>query len=55
MKLLSSNVVASAKIKTLGYVVISFSGMYSAITQDFKTGGTFLALGGLIIAMGDLL
>ena len=43
------------KIKTAGYAFVSFAAMYAAVTQDFKIGGILAAVGGLIIAMGDLL
>lgn len=40
-------------VKGFGYFIISFGGMFSAITKDFKIGSIIIAVGGMIVASGE--
>ncbi len=41
-------------LKSWGFIVIGISGLYSGLTQDFKIGGFIMAIGGILIVVGEL-
>jgi len=46
---------SKVSLKSWGFGIVALGGMYAAITTDFRIGGIIIAVGGMIVAAGDLL
>jgi len=40
-------------IKAFGFVIIAIDGGYSSLTKDFKIGSLLIAIGALVVAVGE--
>ena len=40
-------------LKAFGFIVIALGGGYASLSRDFRTGSLILAIGALIVAIGE--
>lgn len=40
-------------VKALGFVVIAIGGGYASLLQDFRIGSLIIAIGALVVAIGE--
>ncbi|MBI4154722.1 hypothetical protein HY498_01410 [Candidatus Woesearchaeota archaeon] len=42
-------------VKAIGFIIIAIGGGYASLTKDFRVGSLLIAIGALVIAVGEFL
>jgi len=53
LNLKSGKAAIGQSVKALGFIVIALGGGYSSFTKDFRVGSLLIAIGALIVAVGE--
>lgn len=40
-------------VKAIGFVIIALGGGYASLTQDFRLGSLIIAIGAVVVAIGE--